>query len=88
MTSLLCDFSIRGKSNKRFQGEREGEREWVLQNRIWARKVRAFFFFKGSIDTSITFWSIFFVFRSHGQMLKCLTSHLETFYLFFEGNRL
>ena len=67
--------------------ERERERMGSTKQNL-GEKGKSFFFFKGSIDTSITFWSIFFVFRSHGQMLKCLTSHLETFYLFFEGNRL
>ena len=73
--------------------ERERERERGRERMGSAKqnlgeKGKSFFVFKVSIDTSITFWSIFFVFRSHGQMLKCITSHLETFYLFFEGNRL
>ena len=72
MTSLLCDFGLRGKRNKRFKGERERERERerVPQNRVWARE-EVFLFFKGNVDTSF--------FKSHGQMLKCLiASHLET----------
>ena len=58
MTSLLCDFGLRGKRNKRFQEEREREREcvcvWVLQNSVWAREKFLFYFSKAVliVDTS------------------------------------
>ena len=42
MTSLLCDFGLRGKRNKRFHGEREreimGSAKWCLGERertVW-----------------------------------------------------
>ena len=66
MTSLFCDFGLRGKRNKRFKGEREreGEREGFAKQSLGER---GDFF----VETSF--------FKSHGQMLKCLiASHLET----------
>ena len=48
MTSLLCDFGLKVKRNKRFQGERE--REWVLQNGVWARE-KHFLSYKGSVES-------------------------------------